>query len=437
MQLPDRSDQPDRSLSAVYGLAAVAILYLARQILVPVALAILLTFVVAPLVSRIEHLVRSRALALLLATALAIGILGGGALLIGQQFIGLSEDLPTYRATIVRKIRSIQQGPGGLVGRANDAIRTIRDDLVHSPPEHPAAADPVSPTPVQSTARATPASPAKAQESAPEAPQGGGAALGWTLITPIVEPLASAAIVILLLIMMLMSRESIRDRIIRLAGLHQIGFTTQTLEEAGTRVGRYLRAQLLINTIFASGVGTGLLVLGLPNAALCGLVAGVLRFVPILGPWLAAAIPAAVALAVFDDWSHVAFVIALFGGLEILASVVLEPWLYGSSTGLSSFGIILAVIFWTWVWGGVGLVLAVPMTVCVVVFTRHIPHFSALSILLGDEPVLSDSMRYYQRLLCRDEDEAGAILAAVPAAAAHPRRDGFGQARSHDGALRR
>ena len=217
------------------------------------------------------------------------------------------------------------------------------------------------------------------------------------------------------MVMMLISRENIRDRIIRLAGLNQVGFTTQTLEETGTRIGRYLRAQLLVNTIFGLVVSTGLLLLGVPNALLCGLLAGVLRFIPVIGPWLGALIPVVLALAVFDGWFHVAMVLAMFVAMDIFNNVVFEPWLYGSSTGLSSFGIILAIVFWTWLWGPVGLILAVPMTVCVVVFTKQIAHFSWLSILLGDEPALSEPMRFYQRLLCRDEDDAAAILASCPA----------------------
>ncbi|MFN0131551.1 MAG: AI-2E family transporter [Phycisphaerales bacterium] len=399
-----------------------AILYLARQVLVPVALAILLTFVVAPLVARIERRVHSRAIAVLLATLLVIGVLGGGLLFAGQQFAGLADEIPTYRDTIVRKVRSIESGPGGLIGRAAEAIRRISKDIAQSPADPPVDA---KPSPVASTNTGQsppvfPASPVVVTQTTPgpfaeRAPPGGAVSLSWAIVAPIVEPLASAAIVILLLIMMLMSREGIRDRVIRLAGLHQIGLTTQTLEEAGSRVGRYLRTQLLLNTIFAASVATGLLIVGVPNAALCGLLAGVLRFIPVLGPWLAAAIPSALALAVFSGWHHVVIVLSIFAALELLNNFVLEPWLYGSSTGLSSLGIILALIFWTWVWGAVGLVLAVPMTVCVVVFTRHIPSFSGLWIMLGNEPVLSDSMRYYQRLLCRDEEEAAAVLASAPA----------------------
>jgi predicted PurR-regulated permease PerM len=404
---PDRIDAPNRSRSALFALAAIAILYLGREVLIPVALAILLTFIVTPLVVRIERRVRSRALAVLLATMFVIGLLGGTTVFVGMQFVGLAEQIPGYRQTIVRKVRSIQAGPGTVLARVEEMLRRF-DTEVSGVPQRPAGESP----PADAAPAATRPDTAIPRVVAPATPHT--SLLNWSTFSPILGPLASAAIIVLLLVMMLMSRENIRDRIIRLAGLHQIGFTTQTLEEAGARVGRYLRSQLLINTIYGSSIAIGLFFLGVPNAALCGLVAGVLRFIPILGPWLAAVIPAVLAFVVFDGWQPLITVVSLFAALEIFTSFVLEPWLYGTSTGLSGVGIILAIIFWSWVWGPVGLVLAVPMTVCVVVFTRHIPHLGALSILLGNEPVLSDSMRFYQRLLCRDESEAAAILAATP-----------------------
>lgn len=420
MEPQEPTEAPGRPRRALYGLAVVAVLYLAREVLIPVALAILLTFIVAPLVAWIERRVRSRALAVLLATLLVTVLFGGALLFAGQQFGGLADELPTYRDTIVRKVRSIQAGPGGVVGRAAESIRQMGDDIARAPDEPPFVGPPSpdAPTTDQPTApaQAAPVGPVRPPAPVDErSPPGASSPLGWTIMGSVLGPLGSAMIVILLLVMMLMSRENIRDRLIRLAGLHQIGFTTQTLEEAGVRVGKYLRVQLLMNAVYAVLIGAVLLVLGVPNAILCGLIAGVVRFIPILGPWIAAAIPAALALAVFDDWYHVFIVIGFFAVLEIIDNFIIEPWLYGASTGLSSFGVILAIIFWTWIWGAVGLVLAMPITVCLVVFTRHVPHLSALWILLGDEPVLSDSMRYYQRLLCRDEDEAAAILAAAPA----------------------
>ncbi len=413
---PEHAEAPSRPWSALFALAAVAVLYLARPVLMPVGLAILLTFVLAPVVMAIERRVRSRALAVVITTVLLTATSGGLALLVEQQLVAFADDLPTYRDTIVRKVRAVQSGPQGLMGRVADTLSGIGREISQpatkpdQPPPAPGAAPgAAAPGAPPSETPPTEAPPAKA--ALPEAR--GPAPLTGSLWRAIIELLASGAIVILLVVMMLMSRESIRDRIIRLAGLNQIGLTTQTLEEAGARVGRYLRAQLLINTIHASAVGAAMFLVGLPSAALWGLMAGVLRFIPILGPWLGAAVPAALAIAVFDDWYPLVVVISVFAVLEIVHNVVLEPWLFGSSTGLSNIGMVLAIIFWTWIWGAMGLVLAVPMTACLVVFARQVPQLNALSVLLGDEPVLSEPMRYYQRLLCRDEDEAAAILAAV------------------------
>jgi len=306
-----------RTWIALYFVATVAVLYLARAVLVPFALAVLLTFVVAPLVARTERRIRNRALAVGIVTVALLGLFTGGALVVGQQFVSFADDLPAYRNTIMRKVRSIQAGPGSLLGRAAEAVRGIGAEIARKPvagtvPASPGTAEPpaarrdaeASPEPSESGAKAE-------VRAAPTT--GESVSLVWSILHPLVAPLASGAIVVLLLVMMLMSRESIRDRLIRLAGLHQIGLTTQMLEEAGVRVGSYLRAQLLINTVYGAAIGIALLIIGIPSALLCGLIAGVSRFIPIVGPWLGAAIPAALALAVFDDWYHVLIIAGLFG----------------------------------------------------------------------------------------------------------------------------
>lgn len=442
-----------RPWTVLYALAAVAILYFARPVLVPVALAILLTFVASPLVNWTERWVKRRAVSVTIATLILCGVVGGLTVLVGRQFLSLADELPTYRDRVVSKVRELSAGPAGLMGRAADNIGDFGDEISQVVAEKNGSA-----TETKEAAQETKEAAAELKQAAAEtrdaaektreaagAPEGkapaqgtaaagkdGGThdaksgpqpvtlanapvALGALILKWTVHVLASAGVVILLMMMMLWSRESIRDRVIRLAGLGQIGLTTQTLEDAGERVSKYLRAQLLVNAIFGLSVGVALLALGVPNAALCGLTAGVLRFIPVLGAWMGAVIPIFLALAVSDTWNHVMVVVAVFVVLEILNNVVLEPWLYGARTGLSAFGIVLALVFWTWIWGGIGLVLAVPMTVCLVVFSKLIPQLGVLSILLGDEPVLSDSIRYYQRLLVKDEEEAAAILNAAPA----------------------
>ena len=196
---------------------------------------------------------------------------------------------------------------------------------------------------------------------------------------------------------------------IRLVGHGQLNVTTQVFEEAANRVSRYLRVQLMVNVSYGLPVGIALYLIGIPNAALWGVLATALRFIPYLGAWIAAALPIALAFAISDDWSLVVWTVAVFVVLELISNNVIEPWAYGASTGMSALAVIVAAIFWTWLWGAVGLLLAVPLTVCLVVVGRYIPQFSFLSIMLGDQPVLSLQDRIYQRLLARDQEEAAEL----------------------------
>ncbi len=392
-------------------------LYLARSVLIPVALAVLLSFILTPLVTRLQRLVRSRGLAVACVTLTAVAMAGGGAFAVGHQFVGLAARLPEYQDTIARKVRSIRESTRGVVSDAAQTLRTIGSELAEKPTA--GLAVPAAPAlePGRTGAGAPAGIPPTVAAPDPSDPRAPFATIVG-LVRPLVSPVATGLIVILLLSMMMYSREAIRDRVIRLAGLRQISVTTQAMEETGDRVGGYLRAQSLINLIYGVIVYLGLLFLGVPNAAVCGIIAGVLRFVPIVGIWLGAALPAAMAIAVFDGWGHLVLVVSLIVVLELIANFILEPWLYGSSTGISSIGVVAAIIFWTAIWGGVGLILAMPMTVCVMVFARQFPRLALVPILFGDEPVLSDSDRFYQRVLGGNEDDAAAVLRTPPAATA-------------------
>jgi predicted PurR-regulated permease PerM len=390
-----------RLSGVVIAVAVIAALYFARSILIPVALAGLLTFLLAPWVARIEARTGNRVIAVAIVSVLAVCLAAGIGLLVGHQFVSLAEKLPEYRATLLTKVRSVRQSADSTVSKASETIQAIGAEFSKKPGS-------------DSEAAATPAATDAVSSETGSSITTGVSLLSYLAI-PVIQLAASTAIVVVLLVLMLIARQDIRDRVIRLAGLGNIGLTTQALEEAGDRVGRYLGANLLINAVYAVGVSAGLWMLEVPNAAMCGLMAGILRFVPMLGSWLGAVIPVALSIAVFDDWWHLALVITLIATLEIVNNIALEPWLYGNSTGLSSLGVVLAIIFWTWVWGPIGLVLAVPVTVCLVAFSRQIPQLGALSILLGDEQVLTDALRFYQRLLCNNESDAAAILAAAPA----------------------
>ena len=227
-----------------------------------------------------------------------------------------------------------------------------------------------------------------------------------TIIGPLIEPLATGGIIIVVVIFMLLKREDLRDRFIRLVGIGDLHRTTAALQDAGRRVGQYLLMQLVVNVTYAVPIGIGLWIIGVPNAPLWGLLALVLRFVPYIGPVIASIFPLALALAVDPGWTMVLWTAALFVVLELVSNNVVEPWLYGSRTGLSPLAIIMAAIFWTWLWGPLGLLLSTPLTVCLVVLGRHVPQFEFLDVLFGNEPVLEPHEQLYQRLLAGDPDEA-------------------------------
>jgi hypothetical protein len=222
----------------------------------------------------------------------------------------------------------------------------------------------------------------------------------------LLEILGTAGIVIILVVFFLVRREDLRDRFIRLIGTGQVTVTTQMLEDAATRVSRYLSMLFIINATFGIAVGIGLYLIGLPNAILWGILAATLRFIPYIGPWLAAAMPISLALAISTGWVAPILAIALFVVLELFSNNVMEPWLYGKKTGMSAVAVLMAAVFWTWLWGIVGLLLATPLTVCLLVIGKHVSQLSFLDVLLGNEPVFDANRRVYQRLLAGDQEEA-------------------------------
>ena len=227
-----------------------------------------------------------------------------------------------------------------------------------------------------------------------------------TYVEPILAPLGTAALVLLFVIFFLIEREDMRDRLIHMIGRGHLQVTTQALDEAGNRVSKYLVAQLLVNVCYGLLLAIGLFFLKIPNALLWGLVSTMCRFVPYVGPWVAAAFPVLLSLAITPGWTLPIITFALYLVVEIVCSNVLEPWLYGSSTGMSPLAIIAAAAFWTWLWGTVGLLLSTPLTVCIAVLGKYLPGATFLDVLLGDKPPIAPEDRVYQRLLAHDEDEA-------------------------------
>jgi hypothetical protein len=320
------------------------------------------------------------------------------------QFLNLAASLPEYKKNIQDKVAILRSDPEGSFGRAKRTIDEISTEMA----KQDAAAGPPAPRSAPPSARLR----APADRAVPvtiEEPSLTPFEFFREIVTLLVVPLTIAGAVVLFTFIMLLRQEDLRDRLIRLVGRGQLNVTTQVFEEAADRVSRYLRVQLIVNVTYGVPVGVALYAIGVPNAALWGLLAIALRFIPYIGAWIAAAMPIALAFAISDGWSLVIWTVTVFVVLELISNNVVEPWVYGSSTGMSSIAVIVAAIFWTWLWGAVGLLLAVPLTVCLVVMGRHIPQFAFLSIMLGDQPVLPLEERFYQRLLARDQEEVAEL----------------------------
>jgi len=371
-----------RASSIIALLIAAAVLYLAQEVLIPLAMAILLAFLLAPAVRRFEQWKLGRIPSTLIVVLLAFGCLAGVFALAATQAVSLAAKLPEYRENIVEKIRALRAPKkDSTIGRAAEAIKDLEEEAA---PERP-------PVPVKETA----ATPFEALAD---------------FVAPVAKPVAMALAVIVFTILMLLNRENMRERVIAVIGGGRINVTTKAMAEASYRVSRFLLSQLIVNLLFGVPFGIALYFIGVPNALLWGLLGTLLRFIPYAGVWVAVAMPAALAFAISDGWSMVIWTVGVFLVLELLLVNAVEPWLYGRSAGLSPIAIITAAIFWTWLWGPVGLLLATPLTVCVAVMGRHIPEFGYLNVLLGVEPVLSPEERFYQRLIALDSEEAADLL---------------------------
>src|SRR5262245_38659888 len=368
----------------------VAALRLAQDVLMPLAVAMLVSFLLAPLAKRLEHWLRRRALAVLVVVVLVTALLGGVGFVVGQQVATLAAALPEYRTNLIAKARALRVTLGE-VGEAAEDLEKLERDLS----QQAATDDPAE-------------RPAPKVEVVPARP--GLVATIRALVAPILAPVGTLGLVAVFTIFILLQREDLRDRLIRLSGGGDLSLTTQALDDAGRRVSRYLLTTTLLNAIHGTVIGFGLAWIGLPNAFLFGLFSMLLRFIPYLGPWIAASLPLALSIAVFDGWTGALATAGLLAGVELLSNNVLEPWLYGHRTGLSPFGVIVSAVFWAWLWGPIGLLLAVPLTVCLVVLGRYVSRLEFLPILLADAPALSPEVRLYQRLLSGDEDQASALL---------------------------
>ncbi len=375
---------------------AVAVLYFGRELFVPLAVALLLSFVLAgPHIWLHRHGLPRLASAIAVVT-LMLTVLAGVGAVVGFQVAELTANLPSYERNLQTKIRSLQGTlfGDGVIQRASTILNELGKDLTEPAPVVPGAV--VRPAP---PAAIVPVPVTILQDYAP-------LDVVQTYLWPIIKPVTTGGIVLVFVIFILLQREDLRDRFIRLAGSRDIQRTTQVMGDAGERVTRYLVLQLVVNVLYGVPIGVGLWLIGVPNPVLWGMLALVLRFVPYVGPIIAAAFPLALALAVDPGWTAVLLTAGLFIGFELVSNNFVEPWVYGSRTGLSPLAIIVAAIFWAWLWGPVGLLLSTPLTVCLVAFGRHVPRLEFLNVLLGNEQVLTPEQRFYQRLLASDPDEA-------------------------------
>lgn len=383
----------DRLLTFFAAIAIMTVLYVGRDVFVPIAVAVLLAFVLAPVILVLRKLGLPRTPSVVGVVLLTfIGLFALGAVM-ALQVTELVAELPQYRLNMREKVKSLREATAesGTLARTMDLLQDLGQELDGAVGPSGSAPRETGPLPVEIHER----------------PPGTLGTLS-AVMTPLLHPLASFGIVFIFVLFILLQREDLRNRFVRLAGAHDIQRTTAALDDAGTRLSRFFLAQVALNAGFGATIGMGLWLIGVPNPLLWGLAAAVLRFVPYVGAVIAAALPLGFALAVDPGWSMVLATALLFLVLEPLAGHVIEPLLYGRSTGLSPVAVIASATFWTWLWGPVGLILATPLTLCLVVMGRHVERLEFLDVALGDRPPLSASELLYQRLLAGDPLEAAA-----------------------------
>ena len=407
-RLPEGSPAPPRlrgDAGAIVLLGTVAGLYFAREILVPLAFALTLTFLLSPVVTRLQKLHAGRVVSVLAAVVVSVAVAGGVSWIIATQLVDVANQIPLYSENIRARITAFHLPSTGQIGQAAKSVQEIED--VFSPPSAPIPAvtrgrkqnQPSVPPP------AAPPTPVRIVQPS---------ASGWAELrdigTPVLAPLGRAGMVLIFTVFMLLKREDLRNRLLRLAGLGQLNLMTQALDDASGRVSRYLLMQFLVNAGFGALFGLGLYFIGVPYAPLWGVVGGILRYVPYVGTLISATLPLALSLAVFDGWLKPLLVFALVASLELTIANFIEPWLYGTRVGISSLALLVTAVFWTVLWGPAGLILSTPLTVCVVVLGRYFPQLSFLHTMLGDDAVLVPEAQIYQRLLAMDQVEAQAVV---------------------------
>ncbi len=386
---PDPAGSGIRLLTAAAGLLSAAIvlgfLYFGRDVLIPLALTTLISFALGPLVSWLRRFVGMRT-AVTLAVLFAVLLAGGIAVLLVWQIADLAANLPKYRTNLLDKMEDLRGG-GGLVAEAIGAVRDLAADLTRPPPGFTTQPPEPKPMPV-------------------EIARGNALEVMASYLMPVVLPLLTAGLVIVLVVFMLLEREPLRDRLIRLVSRGDISRTTGAINDAVTRLSRFLANQVLINLGFGTVVGTGLWLIGMPNPLIWGILAAVLRFVPYVGSVVTAVVPTLMAIAVAPGWTLPILTFGLILVCELVVGQVVEPLRYSSSTGMSPLAVLVSITAWAALWGPIGMLLAMPLTVCLIVVGRHVPQLSFLEVVLGDEPVLPVEVQIYHRLLAHSPVDA-------------------------------
>lgn len=380
--------------SLAVSVVIVSGLYFGRQVLIPITLAVLLSFLLAPMVGLLRRIRFAQTPAVLLSVVLALAVILAIGAAIGTQIATLAEGIPHYQNTVESKLDAARQRT---IGRIERLVGRARGDAERSAQGRAASRG------LSSSGRtdASTAIPVEVHEPAPSPVE-----LGRRFLSPVVGPLETTGIVFVVAIFILLQREDLRDRLIRLFGSTDLHRTTTAMDDAASRLSRYFITQVGINAGVGCVVGAGLFAIGVPSPGLFGILAGLLRFVPYVGTWMAAGLAITLAAAVEPGWSLAIWTLCLFIVVDVVAGQIVEPMVYGHSTGLSPFSVIVAAIFWSWLWGPIGLILSTPLTLCLVVLGRHVDRLEFLDVLLGDRPALTPSENFYQRALAGDADEA-------------------------------
>ncbi|HKQ50527.1 MAG TPA: AI-2E family transporter [Phycisphaerae bacterium] len=413
----DRQPSVPRAGTIVATFAVLVVLYLARDVLIPFALAIFLAFLLAPPIRRLQRWGIPRIPAVFAVVAFTVSLLTVGSLFVGSRAMSLVEQLPKYRHNIIVKARALRESIGGTLQPVSQTVDEIAREIAGPPPKKNESARPnenglVGPEQLPTTPQTADVSekePASAAP-APVTPVAAIIRLLRTMLVPLLHPVVMFALAAVFTLFFLVYREDLRDRIIEVCGDGRIGATTTAFSDVGERISRYFDGLVLTNILNGIAIGVGLALIGIPDAILFAVLAAVLRFVPFLGTWIAALLPIAYALAIEQGWTIPLLVAGLFVVVDQLSANLLEPWLYGSRVGASPTAIILSMVVWTWLWGAFGLLLATPITVFLVVLGKYVPQFQKLYILLGDQPALQPPLRIYQRVLAMEEKEAVKIV---------------------------